>query len=145
MKVKDVGIKDVHCASPSTSLNEIATMMKRHNIGVIPVCKGSKLVGLITDRDMVISCMAADMNPGECKAREFMTADPITVSPETDIEEVARIMGQEQVHRLPVVEDEKLVGMVSLGDISMALSGNDSLVAETLRKISTPTHAQVCT
>lgn len=144
MKVKDVGIKEVHCASPSATLNEIAAMMKRHNIGVMPVCKDSKLVGVITDRDLVISCMAADMNPKECKAREFMTSDPITISSDMDIEEAARIMGQEQVHRLPVVEGEKLVGMLSLGDISMALRGNDSLIAETLRKISTPVRTEVC-
>ncbi len=141
MKVKDVGIKDVHCANPSMSFSEIASMMKRHNVGVIPVCEGTKLMGVLTDRDLVISCMAADMNPKECKAREFMTSNPITVAPDTNVEEAARIMGEEQIHRLPVVEAGNLVGMISLGDVSMALSGDDSLVADTLRKISTPTHA----
>ena len=143
MKVKDIGIKEVHCANPSMTLSEIASMMKRHNVGVIPVCQGKKLLGMLTDRDLVVSCMAADMNPKECKAREFMTSNPITVTPDTDLEEAARIMGREQIRRLPVVEAGNLVGMISLGDVSMALSGNDSLVAETLRKISTPTHAVV--
>ncbi len=143
MKVRDVGIKDVHCANPSMSFSEIASMMKRHNVGVIPVCEGKKLMGILTDRDLVISCMPAEMNPKECKAREFMTSNPITVTPDMDMEEAARIMGQEQIHRLPVVEAGNLVGMISLGDISLALSGNDSLVAQTLRKISTPTHAFV--
>ncbi len=141
MKVKDVGIKDVHCANPSMSFSEIASMMKRHNVGVIPVCEGKKLMGMLTDRDLVISCMAADMNPKECKAREFMTSNPITVAPDTNLEEAARIMGQEQIHRLPVIEAGNLVGMISLGDVSMALSDDDRLVADTLRKISTPTHA----
>lgn len=141
MKVKDVGIKDVHCANPSMSFSEIASMMKRHNVGVIPVCEGKRLMGMLTDRDLVISCMAADMNPKECKAREFMTSNPITVTPDTNLEEAARTMGQEQIHRLPVVEAGNLVGMISLGDVSMALSDDDSLVADTLRKISTPTHA----
>lgn len=143
MKVKDIGIKEVHYATPSMSLSEIASMMKRHNIGVLPVCEGKKLVGVLTDRDLVVSCMAADRNPKECKAREFMTSNPITVTPDTDLEEAARIMGREQIHRLAVVEAGRLVGMISLGDISLALSGSDSLVAETLRKISTPTHASV--
>lgn len=143
MKVKDIGIKEVHCANPSTTLSEIASMMKRHNVGVIPICQGKKLMGVLTDRDLVISCMAADMNPRECKARELMTSNPITVTPDTDLEEAARIMGREQIHRLPVVEDGELVGIVSLGDISMALSANDSLVAQTLRKISAPTHAAI--
>lgn len=143
MKVKDVGIKDVHCANPSMSFSEIASMMKRHNVGVIPVCEGKKLMGMLTDRDLVISCMAADMNPKECKAREFMTSNPITVAPDTNLEEAARIMGQEQIHRLPVIEAGNLVGMISLGDVSMALSDDDRLVADTLRKISTPTHAVI--
>ncbi len=143
MKVRDVGIKDLHCANPSMSISEIAYMMKRHNVGVIPVCEGTKLMGILTDRDLVISCMAAEMNPKECKAREFMTSNPITVTPDTDLEEAARIMGQEQIHRLPVVEEENLVGMISLGDVSTALSDDDSLVANTLRRISTPTHAVI--
>ena len=143
MKVKDVGLKEVHCANPSRNLSEIAAMMKRHNVGAIPLCEGQKLVGMLTDRDIVISCMAADMNPDECKAREFMTANPIAVTPDTDMEEAARTMGREQIRRLPVVDAGHLVGMISLGDISMALSDNDSLVAQTLRRISAPTHSLV--
>ncbi len=143
MKVRDIGMKDVHCADPTTSFSEIASMMKRHNVGVIPIGEGKKLMGVLTDRDLVISCMAADRSPKECKAREFMTSNPITVTPDTDLEEAARIMGQEQIHRLPVVESGNLVGLISLGDISMALSGDDSLVADTLRKISTPTHSVI--
>lgn len=138
MKVRDIGMKEVHSADPSMHLSAIASMMKRHNVGVIPICDGDHLLGVLTDRDLVISCVAADMNPKECKAREFMTSNPITITPETDLEEAARIMGREQIHRLPVMEAGKLVGMISLGDVSMALTGDDRLVAETLRKISVP-------
>ncbi len=123
------------------SLNEIASMMKRHGVGAMLVCDGDKLVGMITDRDIVISCVAAGMDAVACQAKEFMTSNPITVTPERDLEEAARVMAREQVRRLPVVEEGCLVGMLSLGDIAMALPGNDSLVAETLRKISTPTQA----
>ena len=141
MKVRDIGMKEMHCAKSSTDLSEIASMMKRHNVGVIPVCQGNHLLGVLTDRDLVISCLAADMPAKGCKAREYMTSNPVTVAPETDLEEAARIMGREQIHRLPVIEADKLVGMVSLGDIALALIGNDKLIAETLRKVSTPTHA----
>ncbi|MDP2730951.1 MAG: CBS domain-containing protein [Dehalococcoidales bacterium] len=142
MKVREIGIKEMHCADPSTNLSEIASMMKRHNVGVIPVCEGKKLLGVLTDRDLVIGSMAADMNPKECLAREFMTANPITVTPDTDMEEAAKLMGQEQIRRLPVVEAGELVGMISLADISIALH-NNNLVAETLRRISSPAHAVV--
>ncbi len=141
MKVRDIGIKEIYCATPTMNLNEIATMMKRHGVGAMPVCDGDKLIGMITDRDIVISCVAAGMNAAACQAKEFMTSNPVTVTPDTDSEEATRVMAREQVRRLPVVEEGCLVGMLSLGDIAMALPGNNSLVAETLRKISTPTQA----
>lgn len=138
MRISDIGIKEVFCATPDNKLSNIATMMKRHNVGVIPVCEGTKLVGIVTDRDMVIGCMAAGMDSTKCKAKEFMTFNPVSVTPDTDLEEVARLMGREQVHRLPVVENGKLVGLISLSDISIALMKNDFLIADTLRKISMP-------
>ena len=68
MKVKDAGIKEVQCASPSMNLAEIASIMKKYKTGVIPECERKKLVGILTARHLVISCMAADLNPGQCKA-----------------------------------------------------------------------------
>lgn len=138
MKVRDTATKEVYCAEPSSNLGEVAAMMKRHNVGAIPVCENDKLLGMITDRDLVISCMAADMEPQKCEAREFMTASPVSVEPDTDLEEAMAIMGKEQLHRLPVVDEGKLVGIISLGDACSAVE-DDKLVAETLRKISTPT------
>jgi len=139
MKVKDIAMKQVVCSSPDMSLSEIASMMRDNGVGVIPVCEGIRLVGIITDRDIVITCAARGGNASKCQARDFMTKNPRTVNPETSLEEAAKIMADEQVRRLPVVESEELRGMLSLGDISLALEGNDRLVAETLRKISTPT------
>jgi CBS domain-containing protein len=138
MRISDIAIKEVFCAKPDNSLNDVAAMMKRHNVGVIPVCEGTKLVGVITDRDMIIGCMAAGMDPTRCKAKEFMTFNPVFVNPDTDIEEAARIMGKEQIHRLPVVDNGKLVGLISLGDVSIALMKNSNLIADTLRRISMP-------
>ncbi|MDO8578998.1 MAG: CBS domain-containing protein [Dehalococcoidales bacterium] len=141
MKVRDIGVKETYCASPSTNLSEVASMMKKDDIGIVPVCEGKKVLGVITDRDIVIRCVAADVNPKDCNAREFMTAPAKTVSSHTEIEEAAAIMGREQIRRLPVVEEGNLVGMISLGDIATALNTNDALVAQTLRKISTTSHA----
>ena len=143
MKVRDIAIKDIYCIAPTANLNSAAAMMKRHGIGAIPVCLGDHLIGMLTDRDIVISCVAAGMNPASCRVDEFMTSDPISIIPDTDVEEAARIMGREQVRRLPVVEGDRLVGVLSLGDLAASLLSNDNLVAETLRKISKPTHAVV--
>lgn len=141
MKVKDIAMKETYCASPIMSVTEMATVMKRHGIGAMPVCEGDRLVGMITDRDIVVSCITAGMDASACRANEFMTSIPGTIAPDMDIDEAARIMSKEQVRRLPVVEEGCLVGMLSLGDIAVALQGNDRLVAEALRKISTPTQA----
>jgi CBS domain-containing protein len=137
MKVKDIGLKEVYSAEPSSNLAEVAVLMKRHNIGVVPICEDGNLLGMITDRDMVLSCVAADIQPDECRAREFMTSNPVTVSSDNDLEEAAKMMGQEQLRRLPVVDGGRLLGIVSLGDVSAALK-DDGLLAETLRRISEP-------
>lgn len=139
MKIREIAIKEVHCASPEASLNTIATMMRIHGVGVLPICEDKRLVGIITDRDIVVTCAAMDFGLRECKAKDFMTKNPRTISPDMDLEQAANIMAEEQVRRLPVVEGDKLVGMLSLGDISLALQDNDKLVADTLRQISTPT------
>jgi CBS domain-containing protein len=141
MRISDIAIKEVYCAAPTTSLVETASMMKRHNVGLVPICEGKKLVGVVTDRDIVINCVAAGMDAARCNAKEFMTSNPILVTPDTNIEEAAKIMGKEQIHRLPVVDNGNLVGVVSLGDLAIALTRNDSLLADTLRKISIPTQA----
>ena len=86
-------------------------------------------------RDIVVSCVAVGMDTVACQVKEFMTSNPITVTPESDLEEAARVMAKEQVRRLPVAEEGCPVGMLSSGDIALTLQGNDNLVAETMRKI----------
>lgn len=143
MKVRDVATKDVYCISPNSTVSDAAAMMKRHGVGVLPVCNGNKVEGLITDRDIVIEAIAAGVNPADRLIKDFMTANPVTVQADLELEDAARIMGREQVRRLPVLEGNNMVGFLSLGDISMSLISNPGLVAETLRKISMPTMAPV--
>jgi CBS domain-containing protein len=138
MKVADVGLKEVYCATPMSTLNEIATMMKRHGVGSIPVCEGDHLVGIVTDRDIVLSCVAAGTNPASCMVNEIMTSEPIGVNPRVDLEDAAGIMAREQIRRLPVMEGDSLVGMISLADMARALPDNDRVIADTLRGVSAP-------
>ena len=137
MKLREIMTTDLCCASPSDSLAKVATDMKRHNVGVMPVCQNGNLLGLLTDRDIVIQCVASGNNPKDCKAGNFMTTELLTTSPDTDIVEAIHLMGREQVHRLPVLENGRLVGIVSLGDIAFH-SSDDKMVAELLREISVP-------
>ncbi len=141
MKIKDIALKEVKCASPDNSMQEIASMMRDYGVGAIPICEGDKLVGMITDRDIVITCLATGNDVKACKASDFMTKSPRSVSPDQDVADAADIMAEEQVRRLPVVKGDKLVGIISLGDISRSAGGDFKLLAETLRKISTPTHS----
>ncbi len=137
MKLRDIMTSEICCVGPSESLARVASEMKRHNVGVMPVCENSRLIGLITDRDIVIECAAAGANPKDCKVSNFMSSDLIVGSPDMDVAEAARLMGGEQIHRLPVVENGHLVGMVSLGDLAIH-SKDDKIVAQMLREISTP-------
>ena len=139
MKIKDIALKEVKCASPENSLQEIASMMRNYGVGAIPICEGENLVGMITDRDIVITCLAAGNDGRTCKVSDFMTKSPRAVSPDQDVAEAAYIMAEEQVRRLPVIKGNKLVGLISLGDISRVLTGDFKLMADTLRMISTPT------
>ncbi|MHB0867910.1 MAG: CBS domain-containing protein [Chloroflexota bacterium] len=138
MKLRDVMTTEFCCANPSDSLSQVAAEMKRHNVGVMPVCDNNgKLIGMITDRDIVIECVAAASDPKMCQVDRFMTTGLVQGNPDMDVTEAMQLMGHEQVHRLPVVENGKLVGIVSIGDVAIH-STDDKLVANMLRQISMP-------
>ncbi len=134
MKVRDIMTTAVETATPDTSLEQIATMMKNENVGAIPIVDGDELAGIITDRDIVVRCIAAGKDPSETEAEEILSEDLETIEPTDDIEEAARIMSDRQIRRLPVCERGRLVGMISLGDI--AVKENETTAGDTLENIS---------
>jgi len=142
MKIRELMSTEVYCAIPSTTVAEVAQQMKRHNVGCVPICDRDRLVGIITDRDIVIQCVAAGLDPRQCHVSQFMTAHPISISPDTELKDAAELMAKEQIRRLPVVEDNRLVGLVSLGDIACALE-DDRQIANMLRRISMPIRGAV--
>ena len=96
-----------------------ARTLAHYNIGILPVCGGDgKLCGLVTDRDLVTRCLAAGRSPANTTVRDVMTAKVISARPDLDGAAAASLMGKEQIRRLPVVENGKLCGMVSLGDLA---------------------------
>lgn len=119
MKVRDIMTKPAIHISPTESVEVAARTLTHYNIGVLPVCgNDGKLCGLVTDRDLVIRCMASGRAPADTAVREVMTSRVLSVQPDMETGAAAHLMGRQQVRRLPVVENGKLCGMVSLGDLA---------------------------
>ena len=118
MKLKEIMTKQVLTVHPEERVEVAARMMARNNIGSVPVCDAQgKLCGLVTDRDLVIRCMAAE-GMQRMKVRDVMTGNVVTAVPDMDAAMAAHLMGRQQIRRLPVVEQGRLCGMVSLGDLA---------------------------
>ncbi|HHU05779.1 MAG TPA: CBS domain-containing protein [Clostridiales bacterium] len=125
MKVSDLMTKNVVSISPDESTSLAARLLYRHNIGSLPVCSSDgKLRGILTDRDIVLRCVAAENDPEHTPVREIMSRAPISTSPDDDVRQAAEMMAAHQIRRLPVTKEGKLVGMLSLGDISRTHSYN---------------------
>lgn len=119
MEIKDIMTRSVVAIDPNESVEVAARTMAQHNVGALPVCTGGKLCGLLTDRDIVTRCLAANRQPGSTQVRQVMTEQVTTVRPDMETGVAAHLMGRLQVRRLPVVENGKLCGMVSLGDMAV--------------------------
>jgi len=134
MKVRDIMTTAVETATPETNLQDIATMMKNEDVGSIPILDGDELLGIITDRDIVVRCVAAGKDPSDLEAGQILSEDLQTVDPDDDVEDAARMMSERQIRRLPVCEDGNLVGMLSIGDI--AVKESEDTAGDALEDIS---------
>lgn len=119
MYIKDMMTRRTVSVSPDEPITAAARLLKRDNIGSVPVCDGKgQLQGIITDRDIVLRCVAAGVDPDKTLIKDVMTTGVFTVSPTDTVESAAALMGKAQVRRLPVCENGTLVGMLSLGDLA---------------------------
>jgi CBS domain-containing protein len=135
MKVKDAMHKGTNCVEPSTAVWEIAKQMRDNDIGAMPVWADGKLVGMVTDRDITCRAMADGIDRGNLTARDVMTMNVVSCSPEDDIAVAVQAMEKKKVRRLPVTDSQRgMVGMLSLGDVSHKL--NNELSGEVLRAVS---------
>src|SRR3989441_6440506 len=105
MKVRKLMTGDPATVDSNATLGEVATLMKQEDCGSIPVVDDGRLVGIVTDRDIVIRAVAAGKDAKTCRVSEVMSADPITVGPDDDLAEAERVMAERKVRRLPVVRD----------------------------------------
>ncbi len=136
MQVRQLMNPDVVTVEPSSSATTASRLLSRHNIGSLPVCSSDRqLRGVVTDRDIVLRCVAAEEDPAQTQVKDIMSRHPVTVGPGEDCAAAAQLMARDQIRRLPVVEDGKLVGIVSLGDIARCRR-LDMEAAEALSEIS---------
>lgn len=120
MKVKDIMSRDVQVVSPDTLLHEVAKRMQRHDCGSILVAKDDRLLGVITDRDLALRCVAESHHPAETTAQQVMTAEILYCRDTDEADDVALNMAENKVRRMPVLDkDKRLVGIVSLGDLAV--------------------------
>src|SRR5881409_840784 len=134
MRVRDIMSTDVKCLTPETGMKEVAIHMKTLDVGFIPICENDRLVGAITDRDIVLRAIAEGREISTCTARDVMTKDVFWCYEDDSVKDVAKKMREKDVRRMLILNhDKKLVGVVSLGDLSKV---EEKVSAQTLRDIS---------
>lgn len=119
MYVKNIMSQDISSLMKNSSVIDAAQTMKNLDVGVVPVIDdNNQVIGVVTDRDIVLRCVAEKCDANQKKVNDVMSDHVLTVKPETDIKDAAKMMADFQVRRLPVVENNSLIGMLSLGDIA---------------------------
>ena len=137
MRLSEVMSRDVQIANPDDTLAEAALRMSDHGVGALPVCNGRKVLGMVTDRDLVVRGIARHLDPETTQVQRCMTEGVQWCFDDEDVEAAARKMAEHQLRRLIVVDrDKNLVGMVALADVARAAS--DRVSGDTLESISEP-------
>ncbi|HHY74495.1 MAG TPA: CBS domain-containing protein [Bacillus bacterium] len=138
--VRDVMSTNVEYCTPVDNAFEVATKMKDLNVGAIPIVENGNLLGMITDRDLVVRGIA-EKRSGSNAVTELMSEQMVTIAPTASVHEAAHLMAEKQIRRLPVVENGQLVGIVSLGDLAVE-EQSDQKAGYALSEISEPTEFQ---
>lgn len=137
MKVKDIMTRNVAYVKPDATVFDAASLMQQYNVGSVPVCDQNGVVGIVTDRDIVVRNISKGSNPKSTPVSSIMTTNVTTVSPDTDVGTLGAIMSEKQVRRVPVVDNNNLVGIVALGDLAVDYRF-DTEASEALTEISRP-------
>lgn len=140
MTVRQLMSPNIVYLTPEDTAARAARIFERHNFGMLPVCtKDGRLRGVVTDRDITLRCVAFGNPPEETPLRDIMTRGIITVSPDEAVEIAAKLMSDEKIRRLPVVENGKTVGILSLSDLAQSKLFSAE-VSAALSEISAPKH-----
>lgn len=134
-RCREIMTSDVVTATPDMSLREVAVMMRDSDVGALPIIESGRLVGIVTDRDMVVRAVA-DGKDAETPVGDVISRELFTVGPDDFVFEAARLMGDKQVRRIPVVEaDGSLAGIIAMADVALQME-DEREIAETLEEIS---------
>src|SRR5918995_2605077 len=134
MNIRDVMTINPRTVAPGESIQSAARIMRDEDTGAVPVVENGRPVGIVTDRDIVVRAVAEDGQLNRC-VRDIVTGSVVCASPDMSTREAADLMSEHQVRRLPVVENERLVGIVSIGDLAVK-EGKDRRIGDTLQAIS---------
>jgi CBS domain-containing protein len=125
--LSDVMSTNVVTCRADTTLNDAARLMRDRDIGDVLVTEGDRLRGIVTDRDIVVRCLASDADPAQAKVSEACSSELTTARPDTSIADAARMMSERAIRRLPIVDDGRPVGIVSIGDLAVARDRKSTL------------------
>ena len=135
MLVRHAMTETPQTSRPDMTAEDAAALMRQLDVGVIPVAEGEELVGLVTDRDLVVRVLAERKDPSKVRLGDIATRSPVTVTPDTELSEARDLMAEHKIRRLPVVKGNQIVGILSLGDVAVA-TASERQVGETLEHIS---------
>lgn len=136
MQVGEIMTTRIVSVEPASTVKDAALLMNRNNIGAVPVVENGSVRGMLTDRDIVLRCVAEGRDAGNLKVSDICSQGAISVKPQEQVSSALRLMSSEQVRRLPVVDNGKLVGMLSFADVARENSGME--IATAISEISLP-------
>ena len=134
MQVRDLMSSHLITVDREETVAAAARLLSRHNVGALPVTAGGRLVGMLTDRDIAVRCVAANFDPNLTRVRSVMSAGAVTIPAEESGLKAAKTMGKHQVRRLPVTQDGRLVGMVSQADLALSADQSEE-AAQAFREV----------
>lgn len=136
MQIREIMTTRIISVKPETTIKDAAALMSHDNIGSVPVVDGEAVRGMLTDRDIVLRCVAQSRDINNTKVSDVCSNGAVTVRPDQNVNEAMNIMSTEQVRRLPVVENGKIIGMLSFADVARQRAGME--LASTIADISKP-------
>ncbi len=135
MKVRECMCNEVACVNPNSTISDVAKLMLDKHVGCIPVCDNDKVVGLVTDRDLILRSLACEKDIKKTPVSEVMTTKVFNVSPDAEVSEARKIMRDCQIRRVPVIENDMLVGIITLGDLANNQNVTSQEVSDTVEGI----------